>query len=79
MSRHFLHYPPSPPTDISKVQDDEVGDGTTSVVVLASELLKVREGGREGGSKGREGGGKEEGMGSEGRGGRENVKKRWHV
>ena len=27
--------------DISKVQDDEVGDGTTSVVVLASELLRV--------------------------------------
>ena len=27
--------------DISKVQDDEVGDGTTSVVVLACELLKV--------------------------------------
>ena len=32
------------PSDISKVQDDEVGDGTTSVVVLASELLKVRPG-----------------------------------
>ncbi|CAF2891300.1 unnamed protein product [Rotaria sp. Silwood2] len=28
--------------DISKVQDDEVGDGTTSVVVLASELLRHR-------------------------------------
>ena len=27
--------------DISKVQDDEVGDGTTSVVVLACELLKA--------------------------------------
>ncbi len=27
--------------DISKVQDDEIGDGTTSVVVLASELLRV--------------------------------------
>ena len=27
--------------DISKVQDDEVGDGTTSVAVLASELLRV--------------------------------------
>lgn len=27
--------------DISRVQDDEVGDGTTSVVVLACELLKV--------------------------------------
>jgi T-complex protein 1 subunit beta len=26
--------------DISKIQDDEVGDGTTSVVVLAGELLK---------------------------------------
>ena len=30
-----------PTLDISKVQDDEVGDGTTSVVVLASELLRV--------------------------------------
>lgn len=29
--------------DISKVQDDEVGDGTTSVAVLASELLKEAE------------------------------------
>lgn len=29
--------------EISKVQDDEVGDGTTSVVVLASELLKEAE------------------------------------
>ena len=27
--------------DISKVQDDEVGDGTTTVAVLASELLRV--------------------------------------
>ena len=27
--------------DISKVQDDVVGDGTTSVVVLAAELLRV--------------------------------------
>ena len=27
--------------DISKVQDDQVGDGTTSVVILASEMLKV--------------------------------------
>ena len=27
--------------DLSKVQDDEVGDGTTSVTVLASELLRV--------------------------------------
>ncbi len=27
--------------DISKVQDDEVGDGTTSVTVLACELLRV--------------------------------------
>lgn len=27
--------------DISKAQDEEVGDGTTSVVVLAGELLKV--------------------------------------
>ncbi len=30
-------------TDISKVQDDEVGDGTTSVTVLACELLKEAE------------------------------------
>ncbi|XP_019174899.1 PREDICTED: T-complex protein 1 subunit beta-like [Ipomoea nil] len=29
--------------DISKVQDDEVGDGTTSVVVLAGELLSEAE------------------------------------
>ena len=27
--------------DISKVQDDVIGDGTTSVVVLAAELLRV--------------------------------------
>ncbi|KAL6884598.1 hypothetical protein ACP4OV_010534 [Aristida adscensionis] len=29
--------------DISKVQDDEAGDGTTSVVVLAGELLREAE------------------------------------
>lgn len=29
--------------DISKVQDDEIGDGTTSVTVLASELLREAE------------------------------------
>ncbi|KAJ6250013.1 t-complex protein 1 subunit beta [Anaeramoeba flamelloides] len=29
--------------EISKVQDDEIGDGTTSVVVLAGELLKEAE------------------------------------
>ena len=29
--------------DISKVQDDEVGDGTTSVVVLAGEFLREAE------------------------------------
>lgn len=29
--------------DISKVQDDEVGDGTTSVVVFSGELLKEAE------------------------------------
>ncbi len=28
--------------DMSKVQDDEVGDGTTSVTVLAAELLRVQ-------------------------------------
>jgi T-complex protein 1 subunit beta len=31
------------PADLSKVQDDEVGDGTTSVVVLAGELLREAE------------------------------------
>ena len=30
-------------TDISKVQDDEIGDGTTSVCVLAAELLREAE------------------------------------
>lgn len=30
-------------SDISRVQDDEVGDGTTSVVVLAGELLREAE------------------------------------
>mmetsp|Transcript_9163 Transcript_9163/g.25690 ORF Transcript_9163/g.25690 Transcript_9163/m.25690 type:complete len:531 (+) Transcript_9163:87-1679(+) len=30
--------------DIAKTQDDEVGDGTTSVAVLAGELLRVAEG-----------------------------------
>lgn len=30
-----------PSSDMSKVQDDEVGDGTTSVTVLAAELLRV--------------------------------------
>lgn len=30
-------------TDLSKVQDDEVGDGTTSVAVLAGELLREAE------------------------------------
>jgi len=29
--------------DLSKVQDDEVGDGTTSVCVFASELLREAE------------------------------------
>lgn len=29
--------------NLSKVQDDEVGDGTTSVTVLASELLREAE------------------------------------
>ncbi len=38
--------------EISLVQDAEVGDGTTSVTVLACELLKVREGGREGEGEG---------------------------
>jgi len=30
-------------TDISKTQDEEVGDGTTSVCVLAGELLREAE------------------------------------
>jgi len=29
--------------ELSKVQDDEVGDGTTSVTVFASELLREAE------------------------------------
>ena len=29
------------PKELSKVQDNEVGDGTTSVTVLACELLRV--------------------------------------
>lgn len=29
--------------DISKTQDEEVGDGTTTVVVMAGELLKEAE------------------------------------
>lgn len=41
---HCTPLPPSPlPPDISRVQDDEVGDGTTSVVVLAGELLREAE------------------------------------
>ena len=44
-SRAAPSLPPSPTRrpDISKVQDDEVGDGTTSVVVLAGELLREAE------------------------------------
>ena len=47
--RSLLALSPSPAAmhsacvDISKVQDDEVGDGTTSVVVLAGELLREAE------------------------------------
>lgn len=29
--------------ELAQHQDEEVGDGTTSVVILAAELLKVRE------------------------------------
>ena len=36
VAKHVVYF-----ADISKVQDDEVGDGTTSVVVLACELLRV--------------------------------------
>lgn len=28
--------------ELAQLQDEEVGDGTTSVVILAAELLKVR-------------------------------------
>lgn len=28
--------------ELAQLQDDEVGDGTTSVVILAAELLKVK-------------------------------------
>ncbi len=28
--------------DLAHLQDEEVGDGTTSVVILAAELLKVK-------------------------------------
>lgn len=35
----YLYFKSHP--DISKVQDNEVGDGTTSVTVLAAELLRV--------------------------------------
>ena len=38
-----MPHPPPLPADISRVQDDEVGDGTTSVVVLAGELLREAE------------------------------------
>ncbi len=38
---HSLSLSLSLSLDISLVQDDEVGDGTTSVTVLACELLKV--------------------------------------
>ena len=52
--RHTYAQPTQPPLpakqtrpkkckDISRVQDDEVGDGTTSVVVLAGELLREAE------------------------------------
>ena len=47
---HLIPHSPSSPShptsslaDISKVQDAEVGDGTTSVVVFAAELLKEAE------------------------------------
>ena len=39
---NFLYEPCLCCPEMSKAQDDEVGDGTTSVAVLASELLKVR-------------------------------------
>lgn len=45
-SAHVLitvYFPPQVLVNISKVQDDEVGDGTTSVCVLASELLREAE------------------------------------
>ena len=39
----FIQWFLFPFSDISKTQDDEVGDGTTSVVVFACELLRVSE------------------------------------
>ena len=42
MTLQSVCFPESLP-DISKVHDDEVGDGTTSVVVLAGELLREAE------------------------------------
>lgn len=36
-------YPPNRVlVELAQLQDEEVGDGTTSVVILAAELLKVR-------------------------------------
>lgn len=36
-------WPNSVATDVSKTQDEEVGDGTTSVAVLCGELLREAE------------------------------------
>lgn len=38
---------------LAALQDQEVGDGTTSVVIIASELLKVSEGVHKGGEHGK--------------------------
>ena len=42
-STYFFPHLLSVCVDISRVQDDEVGDGTTSVTVLACELLREAE------------------------------------
>jgi len=55
LSLHLTHAPTPPPPSLqsmiqlSRTQDEEVGDGTTSVIILAGELLQVRtQGGRRG-------------------------------
>lgn len=43
LAPHIYLITPRLRLEMSKVQDDEVGDGTTSVAILASELLKEAE------------------------------------
>jgi hypothetical protein len=66
--------PPAPPTprtpppgpqsmiQLSRTQDEEVGDGTTSVIILAGELLQVGRGGARGAAGGGRGGGRAAGL-----------------